>query len=112
MHSKTGRDFLNLLGFCMKAGKLLTGADGVMRGMKGGKVHLVLLASDTAVHTDKKVRALARALDVPLIATFSREEMSQAIGRTNRTVLGVTDEGFAGRFSALEKQLEVEQCQK
>ncbi len=82
-----------------------------MRAMKGGKVHLVFLASDTAVHTDKKVRALASALDVPLIDQYSREEISHAVGRTNRTVLGVTDEGFAGRFKVLEKQLEVEQCQ-
>lgn len=86
---------LNNLGLCKKAGKLITGTDTVVEGLRNNKVELVFLASDTALNTSKKILDKCKTYEVEVIATYSSALLSQALGKTNCHVVGIIDRGFA-----------------
>ena len=50
---------LNFLGMCKKAGKLLTGEDGVSGAARNGEAALIMTAADTASNTTKKALNLS-----------------------------------------------------
>lgn len=86
---------LALLGFAHKAGKVTAG-DGVTgRMLRGKKLDLVIVASDSSIATKRKYENKCRYYGVPLLITGSKEELGSAIGRAPRAVLGVSDPGFA-----------------
>ncbi len=95
---------LSMLGLMMKAGKLITGEEMVINAVRSGKVVLVLLANDASQNTMKKVNDKCKTYKTNVVSNFSTDEMSFAIGKNNRKVIGVTDIGFAKSFmSNLEK---------
>ncbi len=86
--------FLNLLGIANKAGKLVTGEEGVVDSIRGSKVHLVILGSDAGPNTSKKVRNKSKSYNVKLVDAFTIKEINAAIGKENRVVVGVKDKNF------------------
>lgn len=85
---------LNNLGLCLKAGKLCHGADSVIEGIRSGKVKLVFLASNAAINTKKKITDKAKYYSVEVNEEYTSLELSNAIGKSGRMVLGITDENF------------------
>ena len=45
---------MGTLGLCMKAGRLTTGEDGVLKAIRDGKAKTVILAKDASANTSKK----------------------------------------------------------
>ena len=85
---------LQLLSLIKKANKLLTGEEFVTDAIRKNKVYLVFLASDAGVNTTKKIKDKKKYYDIPLINTYTSDELSNAIGK-KRMVIGITDLGFA-----------------
>lgn len=85
---------LQLLGLIKKAGKLITGEEFVVDGIRKNKVFYVFLASDAGINTSKKINDKTKFYNVPLCTSFSSDELSSVIGK-NRIVIGITDKGFA-----------------
>ncbi|MGL5295434.1 MAG: L7Ae/L30e/S12e/Gadd45 family ribosomal protein [Culicoidibacterales bacterium] len=86
------------LGLAMSAGKVLSGEEIVLSGAKSKKVKLVLLATDVAKNNQKKVTNKCQTYGVPLLQVATTAEQSLAIGKANRVVIGITDNGFAKGF--------------
>lgn len=86
---------LNNLGLCSKAKGLIVGEEFVCEGIKKKKVVLVFLANDAGPNTTKKVLEKADYYNVLVDTSFSSDEISKAIGRQNRKVVGITNQGFA-----------------
>lgn len=84
---------LNLLGLAERAGKLVSGLELVIVGLKAKKVKIVVLANDSHADTSEKLSRVAQQNNVKVISCFDSREMSQAIGK-KRKVLGITDTGF------------------
>ncbi len=84
---------LNLLGLAERAGKLISGAEIVIVGLKAKKVKIVILANDCQTDTSEKVTRAAEKSNVMVVSDFDSGEISHAIGK-NRKVLGITDQGF------------------
>ncbi|MBA4494371.1 YlxQ family RNA-binding protein [Paenactinomyces guangxiensis] len=84
-----------LLGLAMRAGKIISGEYLVLREVRSGKVHLVLLATDAAKNTEKKITDKCFTYKVPIIRYGTRQELGKAIGKVERVVIAVTDPGFA-----------------
>ena len=91
---------LETLGLARRAGQLLTGFEkvrGVLAKDEGStKAVVVIAASDGAADGREKISRLAG--DVPVVALFSCEELSLALGRENVVHAALTSGGLADRF--------------
>lgn len=85
---------LNNLGLCNRAGKLISGTDMVCDYLASGKVCYIFLANDAADNTKNKILNKAFYYNVEVSESYSSLELSQAVGKLNRMVLGVTEKGF------------------
>jgi hypothetical protein len=75
------RRCLDLLGLARRGGHVACGYDAVALWLGGGKAALLLQAGDAAEGGRRKIRALARAHDVPGVEVFCAEELGRALGR-------------------------------
>ena len=93
---------LNFLGIARKAGKLTLGFTATAQAAKGGKLSLVLLATDISPHTKEKMERLCRAYHIGLHCIADQEAMGRALGKEPLAVVGILTPEMA---SAVEKQL-------
>lgn len=91
---------LQLLGLAMRARKLVAGEDQVLKAIRSQSVHLVILATDTAKNTEKKVLDKCNTYGVPVYRYGTRDLLGNAIGKAERVVLAIAEPGFA---RAIEK---------
>ncbi|MCI8335964.1 MAG: 50S ribosomal protein L7ae [Peptococcaceae bacterium] len=84
-----------LLGFAQKAGKIISGDDMVISGMKKKQVFFIVLALDASAYVKKEVLHYAEKYQVPYALAFDKAELGLAIGKSPRAVLGVIDKNFA-----------------
>jgi ribosomal protein L7Ae-like RNA K-turn-binding protein len=97
------------LGLAMRAGKVVSGDDTVLKAVRAGEAKLVLLATDAAANAQKKFRDKCSFYQIPLIEYGSRFELGSAVGKVDRVVLAVTEAGFAARIAQCHgKPAEVE----
>ncbi|WP_435921205.1 L7Ae/L30e/S12e/Gadd45 family ribosomal protein [Paenibacillus sp. DYY-L-2] len=100
---------LSRLGLATRAGKLLTGDELVLKTIRSSEAKLVIVAADASANTRKKFRDKCRAYEVPLIIGFDRERLGSSVGKPERVVLALTDQGFADMIiQEIEKTSEVE----
>ncbi|MFD2613047.1 L7Ae/L30e/S12e/Gadd45 family ribosomal protein [Paenibacillus gansuensis] len=100
---------LNQLGLALRAGKLLSGDENVLKAVRSGSAKLVFVAHDASDNAKKKYRDKCRSYQVLHTEELSREQLSVSIGKEDRVVLAVTDPGFAKMMmKCLEQPAEVE----
>ncbi|MFN1237647.1 L7Ae/L30e/S12e/Gadd45 family ribosomal protein [Paenibacillus larvae] len=87
--------FYSYLGLTMRAGKLTTGEDGVLKAMRSGDAKLVILARDAGPNTLKKFSDKCRSYGIPLMIAGDRSQIGASIGKEARVVVGILDGGFA-----------------
>jgi ribosomal protein L7Ae-like RNA K-turn-binding protein len=83
------------LGLAMRAGKLVTGDEGVLQAIRSGQAVMVWIAEDASANALKKYRDKCHFFHVPLIERLTREELGTCVGKPQRVVVAVTDKGFA-----------------
>lgn len=87
-------NFLSSLGLAMKAGKVVYGADPVM--INSGRIHLLLLASDSGSSTRRNARHLAGKHNFTCVeVAYGKAELGFSIGKKPCALVAVTDRGFA-----------------
>ena len=84
-----------LLGMCRKAGKCACGASAVLYAIKGGRCKFVFIASDSGENTKNKFTRLCGENGIAYTGEYDRYELGAAVGRTEKAVVGITDENFA-----------------
>jgi ribosomal protein L7Ae-like RNA K-turn-binding protein len=84
-----------LLGLAKRAGKVVSGTDGVVNSVRYGKAGVVILAKDASENTKKQIRDKCNSFNVPLIDTALRDELSHSIGAENAAAVAVSDTNFA-----------------
>lgn len=87
------------LGLAMRAGKLITGDEIVLKAVRTGGAQLVIIAGDASENTKKKFRDKCHTYNVPLAIGFDRGALGECIGKSERVVLAVTDPGFVRLIS-------------
>lgn len=85
---------LSSLGMAMRAGKLITGDEIVLKAVRQKAVSLVIIAGDASDNTKKKFRDKCNTYSIQLAEAFDREQLGKAIGKPERVVLAVTDVQF------------------
>lgn len=85
--------FVQFLGLCRKAGKLVAGTEKVKSSIKKEKAFLIILGSDISLKTEKEIKFLSKNIEV-LRTKFKTEELSHAVG-VKAGVFAVIDKNFA-----------------
>lgn len=93
---------LNMLGLCMRAGKLITGEKACLQAVRTGGACAVLLDAGAAKNASKSVTDACAYHEVPL-AEVPADELGYAIGKPGRMVAAITDPSFADRILELAK---------
>jgi len=94
---------LGFLGLIAKAGALAYGTFATEKTVKSGKAYLVLIANDASENTKKDICNLCDGHEVPYRIWMNKEQLGTYVGKGERTVLAVTNEGFA---DALVKKID------
>ncbi len=94
--------YLSFLGLARRAGALSLGGNLTEAAVKQGKVLLVILADDASENTKDRFRTTSQnsrytVTEVP----FLMEELGKATGKSDISVIGVTDAGFAKKLKEL-----------
>lgn len=90
--------WVSLLGLAARARKLVTGEELVVKDIRRKNVSLVLLADDASELTKKKVIDKCKYYNVNVKVVANRSILGTAIGKHERVVVGITDEGFAKKI--------------
>lgn len=77
----------SLLGFAVKAGKVLYGSDSL--SSPKARYYVICMCRTTAPNTQKKVAATAQLRSVPILV--AEKELQYTVGRKNCKVLAITD---------------------
>jgi ribosomal protein L7Ae-like RNA K-turn-binding protein len=86
---------LSRLGLAMRAGKLVSGEEIVLKAIRSGEAKLVVLAKDASENTEKKISDKCSSYGIPLLIGYSRFELGAAVGKPERVLFAVTDRAFA-----------------
>jgi len=88
-----------MIGFAMRAGKVLIGTELVCRtaAKARGTIKLVLIADNASEGTKKKITNKCEFYRLkPVQINLSTDELGALLGKTySPAVIGITDEGFA-----------------
>ncbi len=98
-----GKDkVLSMLGLAARSRNVVSGGFATEAAVKSGKAHLVIIAEDASDNTRKKYNNMCSFYEVPCAVYGSKEMVGHSMGREERSVLAVTDEGFA---NSIQKHL-------
>ncbi len=91
-----GRDkVLSMLGLAARSRNVVSGGFATEQAVKCGKARLVIIAEDASDNTRKKYNNMCDYYRVPCVVYGTKETVGHSMGREERSVLAVTDEGFA-----------------
>lgn len=91
-------DLTGLLGLAARAGLVVAGEEACMRALRAGRVHLILMATDTGANGEKKIVDKCAFYHVPLLKSMTKNELGHTIGKEVRTTVGITSRQFAKRL--------------
>ena len=86
-----------MLGFAMRAGKIVIGSDLVCKTMARGEAKLIVLTTDSSSGTKKRIKFKAEYYGVTVTEpNITSSELGKLLGKTYApATVAVTDEGFA-----------------
>lgn len=82
----------------MRAGKVVFGTDACLQDIEKNKVKLVLIATDSADRTKMKFKNICNDKNIPIKECLRIEEISNAIGKDNKAVIGIKDINFSNEI--------------
>ncbi len=92
---------LGLIGLAARARKVSFGADSVELEAQKNKVYLIILAQDSSSRTKEKFQKISEKYNVPIIITQTIEDLSKAIGKSNKAILGIEDINLASEIQKI-----------
>lgn len=88
----------SLLGLAYRARKCVSGEELVVKEIRRKSAKLVILSKDASENTRKKISDKCNSFSVPLYFVEDRVTLGAAIGKPERVVACVVDEGFAKKL--------------
>ncbi len=89
------------MGLTAKAGKLAFGTESCEEFIVKKKIKLILVAEDSAQRTIEHFQINCKEKGIPFYIFGKKEELSKAIGKENKTVVGVKDKNLAGAIQKI-----------
>lgn len=94
----------SILGICTKAGKLVCGSDVCIENIKKRKAKLIIVAEDASQNTKEKFEYLAKQNDVLLVYFGEKEFLSKSVGKVDKAIYAILDDGFSKKIVELLKE--------
>ncbi|MDR7072182.1 YlxQ family RNA-binding protein [Fictibacillus barbaricus] len=91
----------NLLGLAARAGKVISGEELVVKSIQKQNAKIVLLSKDASDNTKKKVTDKCLFYNIDIVWIDDRSVLGKAIGKEQRVVVAVNDQGFSKRLKEL-----------
>ena len=82
---------LSNLVLAKRAGATVLGLESVILGLQNNKIYYIFVASDAGNDAKKKVSNKAFYYDVEFSDKYTSDELSNAIGKNNVKVIGITN---------------------
>lgn len=101
------KKILGLIGLSARARKVCFGADSVEIEIKKNKVFLCIVAKDSSDRTKEKFEKICEKYDVPIIIFGEIEELSKAIGKSNKAILGIEDINLSSEIKKINNGGEI-----
>lgn len=92
--SRQASNPFGILGLCMRAGKLITGAQGAEKTVKSGEGVLAIVDASASDGTKKAIRDACAYMRVECLQ-LPQGVLSRETGKSGRMAAAVTDESFA-----------------
>ena len=89
------KKILGLVGLAARARKVSFGADSVELQIKKRKVKLIIVAEDSSTRTKEKFIKLSEQFNIPIKIMGEIDELSKAIGKSNKAIIGIEDINLA-----------------
>ena len=86
---------LGMLGLASRAGKLVFGTDSCLEFINKNKIKLLIIAHNSSDRTKLRFREIATKKNISIYEIYSIEELSKAIGKKNKAIVGVIDINFS-----------------
>ena len=99
----TNKKILGMLGLASRARKITFGTDSTLAEMQKNKIKLVIVAEDASERTKNKFKENAKKFNVPIIICGSIEELSQAIGKQNKAIIGIKESNIATEIERINR---------
>ncbi len=90
-----------IIGLATKAGKLTAGTEACLEGIEKRNIKLVLIATDASERTKKLINEKCKQFNVVVYEILSIEEISNAIGKQNKAIIGIKENGFAEQIKKI-----------
>ena len=92
---------LSILGLCMRAGLLSAGEVSAESAIKNQTAKLLIVAEDASANTKKKFYNSSEFYKIKMVYYGNKEELGKAVGKAERSVMAVCDDGFAKKLEGL-----------
>lgn len=97
----TNSKVCGLLGLATRAGKITFGTDACVSDIEKDKINLILIGADASERTKNKFKEICKNKAVKFIEYLTIDEISHAIGKNNKAVIGIKDVNFANEIEKI-----------
>lgn len=97
----TNNKVLGLLGLCTKAGDICFGTDATIDLITRRKVKLVIVANNASDRTKRNLEFICKQNNTKIYFYGVIEELSKAIGKKNKAIIGIKNENFANQIEKI-----------
>ena len=101
-------DILKFLGLAQRASKVVSGNDQLLDEVARGHIKLLIIATDVSKNTLNKFLGTVSKFDkeVPAYVFADKFSLGNAIGKPDRALVGITDDGFAKKLGLMLDRFE------
>jgi ribosomal protein L7Ae-like RNA K-turn-binding protein len=89
------------LSLAKKSGNIVEGYNKCEEIIKKNKLHLVILSTDCSTNTKEKFFRYCNNFNMPIIEGYSSEELGTPIGRSEISVMGISDKKISDKLLLL-----------
>jgi len=93
--------FLQFLGLSKKAGYLIEGYNRCEEAVKKQSVFLLIISFEASINTRTKFEKYSNNLGIECIKGYNNEDLGKSIGRSEISVLCVTNKNMSEKLIAL-----------
>ena len=97
----TNNRICGLLGLATRAGKITFGTDACVSDIEKNKIKLIIIASDASERTKNNFNNFCNNNGIKIIECLTIDEISHAIGKNNKAVIGIKDVNFANEIEKI-----------
>ena len=92
------REALMVIALAYKAGKIVSGEDEVLESIRTGKACLTVVSADASENSKKRFTDKCRYYGIDCIEGATKRETAVMIGKSERSAIAFSDEGFKQLF--------------